>query len=458
MLMKIKIYSLKTRLLFPYIIIALILCCFIVYSLNKRLKWDVYLAGFLLALGLSFALGVILAAGIAGSIRKIVYGAKKFSQGDFAHRILVDSGGEIGELALALNKMAEDTGNKIKEIEMRGQYLSAILQNMTEGIMVVDKTSRVVSINTSAERIFSTSRADAQNRLFLEVIPNNNIAELVNNVLQSEQFISQEFSLAWPAQKALRIDASPLFEEGAVSGCLIVIHDMSAVRRLEKMRSDFIANVSHELKTPLTAIKGFVETLLDGAIEDKPNVGHFLKIIQDHTNRLNSLVEDLLSLSYLEAREFALQKERVNLKELGDEILAGFQAQLKKKAVASRNDLPAGMFVQADRNKLGQVLTNLVDNAVKFNERNGSLRVYSERTDSGDIKIIVEDTGIGIPLRDIPRIFERFYRVDKARSREMGGTGLGLAIVKHIVELHGGTAGVESAEDLGSKFFFTLPQ
>lgn len=455
--MKIRIRSLTTKLLFSYLVVVLVIFCFVVYLRDKQSAWNFSLTDFLFALGLAFALGVILAAGIVRPINKIIHGARKFAQGDFSHRILLDATGGIGELTSALNKMAADIESKIKEIEMHSQHLSAILQNMTEGIIVLDKTSRILSINTSAEKLFSISRTEALNRLFLEIVPNNTIAELINDVLQSGQFISQELSLAWPVQKVLRIDASALFEKDSISGCLVVIHDVSAIRRLDKMRSDFVANVSHELKTPLTSIKGFVETLLDGAIDDNPNARHFLEIIQDHTNRLNSLVDDLLSLSYLEAKEVTLKKEQVNLRELGDEILAGFQAQLKKQSVTSRNDLPAEMFVQADKNKLGQVLINLIDNAIKFNRENGSLRLYDAQTNDGVIKIVVEDTGIGIPRKDIPRIFERFYRVDKARSREMGGTGLGLAIVKHIIELHGGTVGTESAEGIGSRFFFTLP-
>ena len=233
-----------------------------------------------------------------------------------------------------------------------------------------------------------------------------------------------------------------------------MVEDM---KKLETVRRDFVANVSHELKTPLTSIKGFVETLLEGALDDKENNRAFLKIVQDHAGRLDTLVNDLLILSNLESDKIKLEKEGTDLKSKLDKVAGAFKAQLEKKGISFRNDLPPDLIVKADTHRIEQVFTNLIDNAIKFNKGKGSIKVYGEDSDSG-IKVVVEDSGIGIPPKDIPRIFERFYRVDKARSRELGGTGLGLSIVKHIVELHGGIVGVESTEGLGSKFWFTLPK
>jgi two-component system phosphate regulon sensor histidine kinase PhoR len=218
-----------------------------------------------------------------------------------------------------------------------------------------------------------------------------------------------------------------------------------------------VANVSHELKTPLTSIKGFVETLLEGALDDRQNSLHFLKIIQSHTERLNNLINDLLNLSYLESDKTTLAKEEFNLKELLQEIMPGFKTQLKKKNIEFKDELPEKILVKANREKIEQVFINLLDNAIKFNKEKGSIRIFGE--DSGNnLKIVVQDSGIGIPAKDLPRIFERFYRVDKARSRQLGGTGLGLSIVKHIIELHSGKVGVESTEGLGSQFYFYLPR
>ncbi len=413
--------------------------------------------GLLFALGLALMLGSFFVANITGPISGIIYGARRFSQGDFSHKIMLGPKDEIGELAIVLNTMAHDIEGKIKQVEVQNQHLGAILHSMVESIIIVDKDSRIVSVNAPAERIFSIKRHDVENKLFLEVIPNNDIADLISDILKKEQFISKEFSLVWPVRKIFRIDASPVFEGSEISGCLIVIHDITEARRVDAMRRDFIANVSHELKTPLTSIKGFVETLLEGALDDKENARHFLSIIKDHAERLDNLVNDLLSLSYLESKEISLKKEATGVRYLLDDILASFKSQLKKKSVEAKNDLPPDLSVKADKDKLGQVFTNLIDNAVKFNREGGSVRVYSEEA-GGDIKFVVEDTGVGIPGKDIPRIFERFYRVDKARSSEVGGTGLGLSIVKHIVELHGGTVGVESSDGAGSKFWLTLPR
>ncbi|MDD5255578.1 MAG: ATP-binding protein, partial [Candidatus Omnitrophica bacterium] len=261
----------------------------------------------------------------------------------------------------------------------------------------------------------------------------------------------------WPVQGVFEISVAPLFAKDKISGCLAVIHDITEIKKLEAMRRDFVANVSHELKTPLTSVKGFVETLLEGALSDKENSRHFLEIIREHTNRLDNLINDLLNLSYLESNTVELRKSGLMIRDLAEEVLSGFGSQLKKKPLKAKNEIPAGLIVSADKENLEQVLTNLIDNAIKFNRPQGSLVIRAD--DLGiAVKIAVEDTGSGIPAKDLPRIFERFYRVDKARSRELGGTGLGLSIVKHIVELHGGSVGAESTEGLGSKFWFTLPK
>ncbi|MDD5505967.1 MAG: ATP-binding protein, partial [Candidatus Omnitrophica bacterium] len=269
--------------------------------------------------------------------------------------------------------------------------------------------------------------------------------------------ISKEVTLVMPVQRVAHVNVSPIFEQDKVTGSVIVIHDITEIRRLETMRRDFVANVSHELKTPLTSIKGFVETLLEGAMEDKENRVNFLKIINNHVDRLNNLINDLLELSYIESKEVELLRNRFDLSILVNEVVMGNKSQAKKKGVEIKSDLPAGLEILADNSKIEQVLANLINNAIKYNKENGFVQIYSEQL-ADKLKVVVEDSGSGIPVKDIPRIFERFYRVDKARSRELGGTGLGLSIVKHIIELHSGSVGVESTEGLGSKFWFTLPK
>jgi two-component system phosphate regulon sensor histidine kinase PhoR len=448
--MKIKKHSFIFRLTFSYVFIILV-------SFGSAYLFHAILPGLFIALGLAFLSSLLLTRDMTLKVHKIVRISDNFSKGDFSHKIFLDSKDELGELASTLNSMAQNLEDKIHEIEIKNQHLVAILESMVEGIIVVDKASRIVSVNSSVEKIFNIPKKDLEGKVFLEVIRNNDISDIISKVLKKGEFTSCELTLMWPVQKIFQINASPVFEKGIVSGCLLVIHDMTEIRKLETMRRDFVANVSHELKTPLTSIKGFLETLLEGALEDKENSRHFLIIMQDHTERLNKLVEDLLSLSHLESQGIALEKKNFNLRQQVEQVAASFRAQSKKKSVDIENEIPQGSSINADKNKVEGALTNLIDNAIKFNREKGIIKIYS-REEGSNIKVIVEDSGIGIPAKDIPRIFERFYRVDKARSRELGGTGLGLSIVKHIVELHGGSVGVESVEGLGSKFWFTLPK
>jgi two-component system phosphate regulon sensor histidine kinase PhoR len=398
---------------------------------------------------------------------------QRIAAGDLEQRIHIYSRDEIGRLAGAINDMTAALQNEITKLRQENNQAKAILNSMVEGVIAVDKETRIVSVNPTIEKIFTIAKRQAEGRFFLEVIRNNDIAEVINTVLEKGEFVSKELSLVWPVRKILQVNVSPIFdgsiplsinpladrkpEKNTVSGCVVVIHDITEIRTLETMRRDFVANVSHELKTPLTSIKGFVETLLAGAIDDKENNRHFLEVIRDHSNRLDTLINDLLALSYIESKEARLEPVEISLKGLTDEILSGFTTQVKEKNLKIHNEIAGTVLIRADKDKIEQVFVNLIGNAIKFNKENGFIKIYSQDSD-GCIKIIVEDSGIGIPEKDISRIFERFYRVDKARSRQLGGTGLGLSIVKHIVELHGGLVGVDSTEGIGSKFWFTLPK
>ena len=388
-------------------------------------------------------------------IESIIDTLNKISAGDLKQEINIYSG-DVGRLAESINTVTENLTEKIDKLEKENSRVHAILNSMIEGVIAVDKDARILSVNPTVEKIFNILKQDAEGRFFLESIPNNDIFEVIDGVLKKGEVVSRELSIVLPVQKVFQVNASPIFENGRISGGIVVIHDVTEIRKLERMRSDFVANISHELKTPLTSIKGFVETLLEGALNDKENSRNFLKVIQEHTDRLNNLINDLLDLSYLESKEAKLETEKVNIRDLFDRVLSGFKSQLKKKNIEVQNDLPSELTADIDRGKIEQVLTNLIDNAIKFNKENGFIKIYSRNPDN-KVKITIEDSGAGIPEKDITRIFERFYRVDKARSRELGGTGLGLSLVKHIVELHGGTAGVDSTEGLGSRFYFFLP-
>ncbi|MDP3787142.1 MAG: ATP-binding protein [Candidatus Omnitrophota bacterium] len=450
--------SFKLKLILSYFFVVLVCFGFAAFFL-KRASFETtepVFIGLILALFFAFIVGSMAASMMINPINRMIDVSRKYSEGDFSRRIIHSSKDEIGELAGTLNKMAQDIEDKIKGVRTQNQQLAAIFNSMIEGVIVVDKAGRIVSINPTIEKIFGVSKKDTEGRLFLEAIRNNDMAELINDILKKGEPSSKEISLVLPVRRIFQLNATPFFDNQIVNGCLAVIHDITEIRRLETMRSDFVANVSHELKTPLTSIKGFVETLLESALDDKENNRNFLKIIQDHTERLNVLVTDLLILSHLESKEITLERRDFNLRQLADEVMMGFDSQLKKKGIEAKNELAADLSVKADRERIGQVFTNFLDNAIKFNREGGSIGIYNQES-GGKVKITVEDSGIGIPEKDVPRIFERFYRVDKAHSRELGGTGLGLSIVKHIIELHNGNIGVESTEGLGSKFWFTLP-
>lgn len=418
---------------------------------------DVIIGGLFFAIVLAIALGSFFAARTTGPINRMIQVSRKYAEGDFGRSIIRTSPDEIGELAETLNRMAREIEDKIRQIREQNQKFAAVFTSMIEGVVIVDASGHVVSVNPTIEKMFGVSKDEVRGRLFLESVRNREIADVIHRVLATAENASGEIGLVLPVRKVLQFNAAPIFDHDTVSGCLVVIHDVTGMRRLETIRSDFVANVSHELKTPLTSIKGFVETLLDGAVDDKENSRAFLKIIADHAERLDNLVDDLLSLSHLESKEIALKKERVHLRQEAEKIMLGFASRLKAGGIRIVNELDAQVAVNADRARIEQVFTNLIDNAIKFNKENGSIRLYGEEA-GGSVKVTVEDGGIGIPEKDVGRVFERFYRVDKARSRELGGTGLGLSIVRHIVELHGGSAGVESVEGLGSKFWFTLPK
>lgn len=415
------------------------------------------LAALALALLLSFFLSLTVSAGLARPFDKIVYGSKKFAAGDFSYRIQKDFHGEMGKLAETLNSMSAAVEENLRRVETQAQQLAAAFANMAEGVLVTDTTARVTALNPAMERIFSVKAADSVSRALLEVIPNAGLSGICTRALSGGKPISDEMELTTPVRGIFSVNAAPIFEGGAVSGCLMVVHDITEVRRLEAKRRDFVANVSHELKTPLTAIRGYVETLLGGAIDDREHALEFLGVILQQSKRLDNIISDLLKLSSLESYALEVKKEELGLRDLADSLIAGLASIFKAKEAAVSNTIPAGLVVKADPEKLGQVFINLLDNAVKFSAENAKVEISVQEL-PGSVKVLVKDSGIGIPQEHLAWVFERFYRVDKARSREMGGTGLGLSIVKHVIELHGGAVGVESAEGRGSTFWFTLPK
>ena len=423
----------------------------------RSLLRKVLAAALALALLLSFFLSLAVSAGFSRPFDKIVYASKKFAAGEFSYRIQKNFHGEMGKLAETLNSMAASAEENLRRVELQAQQLSAAFANMAEGVLVTGPDSRITALNPAMERLFSVKAAGALSKPLLEVIPNAGLSEICPRALSGGKPVAEEMELSVPVRGIFGVNASPIFTGDEVSGCLMVVHDITEVRRLEAKRRDFVANVSHELKTPLTAISGYVETLMEGAMDDKKHALEFLGVIHAQSKRLDNIVSDLLKLSSLESYAVEVNKSEVLLKDLGDSLIAGLDSVFRAKKASVSNTIPAGLTVKADPEKLGQVFVNLLDNAVKFSTENAKVEVSAVELPES-VKVTVKDSGIGIPQEHLPRVFERFYRADKARSREMGGTGLGLSIVKHVIDLHGGSVGVESAEGRGSEFWFTLPK
>ncbi|MBI4367989.1 MAG: PAS domain-containing protein [Candidatus Omnitrophica bacterium] len=355
---------------------------------------------------------------------------------------------ESGRTASALRK-------QIAELEVEKSKLAAILDHMREGVIAVGPSKQVLTINPRAEEVFQTKKESVLGKTLLEVVRNQKIDEMMDRAIQDGDVSRGEIELFHPRGMVLRVGTVGVKSGGAVSG-ILVFHDVTEIRKLEKLRQEFVANVSHELKTPLTSLKGFVETLLRGAVQDPERAKSFLEMMENDTDRLNRLIDDLLELSQIESKSVPLKPETVDLAETVRQILVRFQSSVQEKKITVENRIKQGTSVFADRDRLKQILINLVDNAIKFNREGGRIVLEAQETGK-EMSVSVSDTGAGIPQENIPRIFERFFRADKARSRELGGTGLGLSIVKHLVEAHGGRIWCESRVGKGSKFFFTVP-
>jgi two-component system, OmpR family, phosphate regulon sensor histidine kinase PhoR len=354
---------------------------------------------------------------------------------------------------------------EIEELQGRQQIISAenrarqdaLFDSMVEGVLVLDAEDRVQVANREFARLFDTAD-NLRGKALLEALRSHEVAELVKRVGVEGRVLEHEMSLPGPEERRLQVNAAAIAgNDGRRLGTILVFHDLTRVRRLERTREEFVANVSHELRTPLSLIKGYVETLLGGA-KDNPEVAtKFLQTIERNTRRLDLLIQDLLAISELESGRVKLNLQAVALRHVVDEILVSFKERAVTRNVKLINALP-DLTVQADPDRLQQVFANLLDNAVKYGRDGGQVTVGGRTVEEGSVELFVQDDGPGIPAEALERVFERFYRVDKGRSREQGGTGLGLAIVKHLVQTHGGKVWAQSEPGQGATFFFTLLQ
>jgi two-component system phosphate regulon sensor histidine kinase PhoR len=421
---------------------------------------QVMLAGGGVALLVALGIGIFVAGRVTRPVVDMQSIARQMSEGNFLVRAPSRSTDEIGTLGRSLNVLAARLREKVQDLDQERAKVTAILDGMVEGVVAVDGHEHVLVMNERARAIFGLGAMRGEHKPFLEVIRNVELHELFRDSRAGSPgcVLRREVRLAAPAGRVLEVQALPLALGGDEWGLVMVLHDVTELRRLEDVRTEFVANVSHELRTPLTAIHGYLETLLEGALEEPEHARKFLEIVFRHTERLGRLISDLAELSNIELGRITLALAPTQLGEVVDSVVAIIGPRAARGGVRLASAVPPGLVaVTADHDRLVQILINLVDNAVKYTPRGGDVRIGAEPISGDRVEVTVTDTGIGIPRSDLPRITERFYRVDKARSRELGGTGLGLAIVRHLVLAHGGELAIESEVEQGTTVRFTLP-
>jgi two-component system phosphate regulon sensor histidine kinase PhoR len=375
---------------------------------------------------------------------------KELSSGNLNARLFTGTSSKLDTIARDIIVFMEKTSMRLGFAEAEMQRMEAILRGMSDGVLITDTHDVVILANSTFKKLLSVTE-NIEGKQIVDVLRNMKLIEIVRRAMGSWEIVSDEITVTRGVRELnLIATAVPIYSEKSVAGTVLTLHDITRLRQLEEVRKDFVANVSHEIKTPITAIKGFAETLLDGALDDKENAFRFLTTIKNHSERLNSLVDDLLALSGIELGDININKTEVSLEQVIDTVFMTLKDKANKKGLYLKKELPkSAQTFAADKDKLIQIIINLVDNGLKFTEKGG---VTVGIDDSGGrVALFVRDTGIGILPRYLNRLGERFYRVDSARSRELGGTGLGLAIVKHLVGAHGWSMRIESEYGKGTR-------
>ncbi|MBD0382226.1 cell wall metabolism sensor histidine kinase WalK [Paenibacillus sedimenti] len=423
-------------------------------SINRIL-----ISGTLIALGLTAILGVILSSTITNPIKEITRQATAVAEGNFDQQVRVQGTDEIGQLGSTFNFMMNRLKEALSLNEEEKEKLASILTNMNDGVIATDDRGQVIVLNRRAKQILQTEEEATIGREISEVlgIPMDTIREFiggqVNTTLLDIELPDEE------EQLSVRITFTPIHRRGeGQHGIIAVLQDVTDQEKLEQARREFVANVSHELRTPLTTIKSYLEALDDGAIEEPQLASRFISVTRSETERMIRLVTDLLHLSRLDSKQSMMSKSSTLVSEMLEEVADRFSFQLRQRKIRINIQVEPGVTrLLLDRDKIDQVLDNLVSNAIKYTGDEGSIRLSARKIDKEMLEISVQDNGIGIPKKDLSRIFDRFYRVDKARSRNMGGTGLGLSIAREIVKAHGGTIALDSELGQGTRVTFTLP-
>ena len=421
--------------------------------------WLYCIIGIIAGLLLTTLLAFRFASTISKPVRELIFASKEIADGNYSKRVAVQSNDELGQLAATFNEMADKLDNTVVDLTDKNMKFDAILNSMTNCFVAVDTKMRIILINSISTRFFGLGAEDILGKKFIEVIRNHQINEIIQQTIESNRSSVSEISIRMPEEGTFRVYASPIKaanDSDVNSGGIITIHDITTMKKLEQIRTEFVSNVTHELKTPLTSIRGFVETLRSGAVNDADVADQFLEIIDIEAERLTMLINDILQLSEIENNLSDTNISKHNLSDIITEVISILQGSADKKNVKLIVETAPKIIIQVNRDRIKQMLINLIGNAINYNIENGSVRIKAAKVD-GRLVISVSDTGIGIAQQHLPRIFERFYRVDKGRSRNMGGTGLGLSIVKHIVNLYDGDINVESEPGKGTEFIVQLP-
>ncbi len=411
---------------------------------------------------LAAVIGLYVSRRISGQMREIKVGAERMAAGDFTHKLHVPRVEEFASVAESINQMAEELDGKLRTLTHERNEREAVLSSMVEGVLAVDTDERVIAVNAAAARLLDTDPASAEGKTIQEVVRNPDLQHVVAQTLGGHRPVEADIVLRVGAEERnLQANGTLLHgdDDGDDVGAVVVLNDVTRLKRLEAVRRDFVANVSHELKTPVTSIKGFAETLEDGALDDPAAAHRFVRIISGQADRLNAIIEDLLALSTLEQSGDSplLQLEEADLCDVIAVALEVCGPKAEAKSIELREDCPGLLLARVSPPLLEQAVVNLIDNAVKYSAEGSTIVVTLEET-GDEVVVSVTDEGQGIAGEHLPRLFERFYRVDKARSRDLGGTGLGLAIVKHVAQIHGGRVSVDSVVGRGSTFRIHLPR